>query len=75
MFVIEGPLWFGAALLICGAHALYLRGWRRERRAHLAWWQRYDAYAQTRHEEFMRAIDRDTHSAWDLSSGQQRGQA
>ena len=51
MIEIDGPLWFVGALLICGAHVLYLRGWRRERRTHLAWWQKYDANAQQRHEE------------------------
>jgi hypothetical protein len=54
---VYGPIWFGFALLVCGAHALHLRGWRRERRAHLAWWKSYDARAQQRHDEFMRALD------------------
>lgn len=74
MFVIDGPMWFIGALLICGAHFLYLRGWRRERRAHLAWWQNYDAEAQKRHTEFMRVMDRDD-DRWNLSSSGERGQA
>lgn len=56
MIVIHGPLWFIGALLICGAHVLYLWGWRRERRAQLAWWQSYDAEAKRRHEEFMHTL-------------------
>ena len=52
-------MWFVGALLICGAHALYLWSWRRERRAYLAWWQNYDADAQKRHDEFMRVMGSD----------------
>ena len=59
MFVIDGPIWFVGALLICGVHALYLRSWRRERRAHLAWWQNYDVTSQKRHDEFMRVMGDD----------------
>ena len=53
MFVIEGPIWFVAALVICGWHALYICGWRRELRQHTAWWKKYDADAQKRHDAFM----------------------
>jgi len=74
---IDGPLWFAGALLICGAHVLYLRGWRREQRQRQAWWQRYDAASQKRHDEFMRAMGRDDADAlgWNLSSSGERGQA
>lgn len=71
---IDGFWWFVGALLICGAHFLYLRGWRRERREHLAWWQNYDADAQKRHDEFMRVMNRDKGEGWNLN-GSQRGQA
>ena len=53
---IEGFWWFVGAILICGVHALYIRSWRREHRKSLAWWTKYDADAQHRHEDFMRAI-------------------
>jgi len=56
VLVIDGPIWFVAALVICGWHALYIWGWRRERREHAAWWQAYDARAQERHDDFMRAL-------------------
>lgn len=59
MIEIQGPLWFVGALVICGAHILYICGWRRELREHLAWWQKYDADAQKRHDEFMRVMGRD----------------
>ena len=59
MFVIDGPIWFVGALLICGWHTYYLWGWRRERRAHLAWWKKYDADSQKRHDEFMRVMGDD----------------
>lgn len=77
MIEIDGPLWFAGALLVCGWHTLYLRGWRRERREHLAWWQQYDADAQKRHEEFMRVMDRDEAPAhgWSLDGNRERGQA
>jgi hypothetical protein len=73
---IDGPLWLAGALLICGAHVLYLRGWRREQRQYKAWWQNYDADAQKRHDDFMRAIDRDDDRGlgWNLSSSGERGQ-
>lgn len=76
MIEIDGPLWFAAALLICGAHALYLRGWQYARRADLAWWQAYDAKAQRRHEDFMRAIDggETVDVSWDIYKNE-RGQA
>jgi hypothetical protein len=73
---IDGPLWFVGAILVFALHALYLRSWRRERRADLAWWKRYDARAQRRHEEFTRAIDgRATADvSWNLYKSE-RGQA
>ena len=55
---IEGFWWFVGALLVCGWHALYVRNWRREHRRYLAWWKQYDADAQKRHDDFMRAINR-----------------
>lgn len=61
MIEIDGPIWFVGALLICGVHALYICGWRRERRQYQAWWQKHDAEAQHRHEEFMRALDDSDH--------------
>jgi len=77
MIEIDGSLWFAGAVLICGAHVLYLRSWRREQLQRLAWWQKYDAASQKRHEEFMRAIGRDNDTAlgWNLSSSGERGQA
>jgi DnaJ-domain-containing protein 1 len=53
---IDGLLWFIGAIVICGAFMLYLRGWRRDLRLSLAWWQVYDARAQRRHTEFMQAL-------------------
>lgn len=73
MIEIDGLAWFIGALLICGAHVLYLRSWRRERIAHLAWWQQYDVDAQKRHDEFMRAID--DRDEWNLDGSRERGQA
>ena len=80
MIEIDGPLWFASALLICGAHVLYLRGWRREYRQILGCRQKYNADAQKRHDEFMhamRAIGRDDADTlgWNLSSSGERGQA
>lgn len=78
MIVIEGPWWFVGALVLCGLHALHLRGWRRERKADLAWWQSYDTRAQERHEEFMRAMGPDAvdpRGGWNLDGARQRGQA
>lgn len=76
MIEIDGPLWFVGALLICGAHVRYLRSWRRDQRQSLAWWHKYDADAQKRHDEFMAAIRRDNVGTfgWDLSSNKERGQ-
>ena len=76
MIEIDGPLWFLGAIVICGAHVLYLRGWRREHRQSLAWWQKYDADAQKRHAEFMRAIDGDrtVDDIWSFYKSE-RGQA
>lgn len=76
MIEIDGPLWFLGVILICGAHALYLRSWRHERLQQLAWWHKYDADAQKRHDEFMRAIGHGDADAlgWNLSSSN-RGQA
>jgi hypothetical protein len=54
--VIDGPLWFVGALVICGGLTCLLWSWRRERRADLAWWKKYDADANARHDEFMRAM-------------------
>lgn len=72
MIKIDGLLWFIGALLICGAHALHLRGWRRERRAHLAWWKSHDERSQQRHEEFMRVMDdRDEAAGQNSERGQQ----
>lgn len=73
--IIDGPIWFVGAILICGVHALYLRGWRRELRAHRAWWQKYDADAQKRHEDFMRAMSDDSGVEWNLDGSSARGQA
>ena len=74
---IDGPFWFICALLICGWHVNYLRGCRRERLQHLAWWQAYDAKSQARHEEFMRALDRRDADAcgWNLDGNRESGQA
>ena len=76
MIEIDGPLWFAGALLVFGAHVLYLRSWRREQRQHKAWWQSYDTLSQKRHDEFMRAIDGDGDVlAWNLDGERVRGQA
>lgn len=75
--IIDGPLWFIGALVICGVHALYIRGWRRDHHQYLTWWQRYDAQAQQRHDEFMRVMDREngTSIEWNLDGNRTRGQA
>ena len=65
MIEIDGLLWFIGATVICGAFMLYLRGWRRDLRLSLAWWQAYDARAQRRHTEFMQAIAEDDEDAED----------
>ena len=76
MIEIDGPLWFAGALLIFGAHVLYLRSWRRDQQQYKAWWQSYDARSQKRHEEFMHAIDGDSDTlGWNLDGGRVRGQA
>lgn len=77
MITIDGPLWFLGAIVICGAHVLYLRSWRRDHEQSLAWWRTYDARAQKRHDAFMQAIGRadvDT-LGWNLDGGNVRGQA
>ena len=76
MIVIDGPLWFLGALLICGAHVLYLRSWRHEQQLRQAWGQKYAADAQQRHEEFMRAMGRDEAEGlgWERSNNGERGQ-
>jgi len=60
MIQINGVGWFVGGLIIhfCGALALfcYLRGWRLENRQRAAWWQRYEAEAQSRHGALMRAL-------------------
>lgn len=77
MIEIDGPLWFAGALLICGVHVLYLRGWRREQRLYQAWWQKYDTGAQKRHDDFMHAIDSDraVEDSWSFDKSSERGQA
>ena len=59
MFVIDGPMWFVVALLICGWHTYYLWDWRRERWQYQEWWKKHDADAQQRHDEFMRVMGSD----------------
>src|SRR6476646_9646904 len=60
MIQINGVGWFVGGLIIhfCGALAFfcYLRGWRLENRQRAAWWQRYEAEAQSRHGALMRAL-------------------
>jgi hypothetical protein len=53
---INGPFWFFCALVVCGLHVLYLRGWRRDYRAYQAWWQQHDAQARQLHEKFLHAV-------------------
>ena len=83
---IDGFWWFIAAIVgaivVCGVHAFNLRGWRRERLQHMAWWEQRDAEAQQRHEEFMIALDTmdameadDNTLEWNLDGGRVRGQA
>ena len=57
MIEIDGFWWFVGAVVVCGAHTLHLWGWKREQRQHHAWWVSYDARAEERHDEFMRALD------------------
>ena len=78
--VIDGPLWFLGALVICGMHMLILRALRREQRQYQAWWLKYDAKAQLRHDEYMNALsalDRDDVDAigWNLDGNRERGRA
>lgn len=75
--VIDGPLWFIGALVICGWHIYLLWSWRRERLTHLAWWRKYDAAARTRHEELMHTVGPrgQTPNAWVLDSRREKGQA
>jgi hypothetical protein len=74
--VIDGPLWFFGAVIVCGAHVLYLRSWRREQRQYRAWWRNYDAEAQRRHDEFLRAIGHANGALeWNLDGIRERGQA
>jgi hypothetical protein len=75
--VIDGPLWFFGALVICGWHTCLLWSWRRERRAHLAWWKKYDADASARHDEFIRAMQpgEPATNSWVLKGAHERGHA
>jgi hypothetical protein len=75
MIQIDGFWWFVGAVLVCGWHARYLRSWRRERKADLAWWQTYDARSQKRHEEFLQALDPRDACEWKLDGSRERGQA
>ena len=77
MIEIQGFWWFVGAILICGAHVLYLCDWRRERREYMQWRETYNAIEQKRHDEFMRAMGHTDVSTlgWNLGSGRQRGQA
>ena len=74
---IDGFWWFVGALVICGLHGLYLRGWRRERCEYQQWRETYNVIEQKRHEEFMRVMGRDDASAlgWNLDGGRKRGEA
>ncbi len=54
--IIDGPIWFVCALLICGAHTLFLLDWRRESRMRLKEYAEYDAESKRRHDEFMAAL-------------------
>ena len=71
MIEIEGFYWFVGAILICGTHVLYLRSWRRELRAHQAWWQQYDVNSRQRHAEIMRMLGRDDN----FNDNHEKGQA
>jgi len=75
--VIDGPLWFIGALVICGWFALYHRSRRREYRQYMAWCRKYDADAQQRHAEFMHVMNRVDGDAygWNLDGSRERGQA
>lgn len=54
--MIDGPIWFAAAVVICGAHAIFLWRCRREDRQRVAWWRAYEERSQERHDAFMRAM-------------------
>jgi hypothetical protein len=75
--VIEGPLWFIGALVICTWHACLLWSWCRERRAYLAWWKKYDADARVRHDRFMRHMQPDSLAmdSWSLDGNREKEQA
>ncbi len=75
MMQIDGFWWFVGAVLVAVWHGLYLRSWRRERMAVLAWWKAYDVRSQQRHEEFMQAIDPRDVCEWNLDGSRERGQA
>lgn len=76
MIEIEGFWWLVGAVVVCGWHALYVRGWRRERRQYEAWWRSYDAEAQKRHADFIRVMDSadDVDVSWSMYKNE-RGQA
>ena len=76
MIEIDGFWWFIAALVICGAHVLYLRDWRHERHEYMQWREAYNAVEQKRHDEFMRAlnVDHGVDAGWNLYRSE-RGQA
>jgi hypothetical protein len=77
VIAIDGPWWFAGALLICGVHLLYLRGWRRERREYVTWRETYNAAEQERHDALMQVIGRDANVAhgWNLDGSRERGRA
>ena len=54
--IIEGFWWFIGALLIGGAHVLYIHSWRRELRSHQAWWIAYDDRSTRQHKTLMRHL-------------------
>jgi len=55
---IIGLHWFIAALVIFGAHTLFLLNWQRESRERLAQWAKYDADSERRHQAFMAELAR-----------------
>lgn len=56
--MLDSFWWFVAAVCVCGWHALFLVGWRRESRERLQQWSAYDASAQRRHDEFITELRR-----------------
>jgi hypothetical protein len=54
--VIDGLAWFVGAILVCGAHALFLISWRAESRDRQKQWAAYNEASQQRHDEFMVAL-------------------